>query len=133
MYEVVKIIDTAILEGERYKETQDRYVDLGYSNLRWPNSKHNLTIQEKIAGKKSQACDGGPYPIIWPNKITRPDTFVKDVGRWYVWVGVVRAVAYTLKIPIRCGADWNGNWEIADQTFDDLPHIELARHWIATP
>lgn len=126
MRRVVQIMDTTILEGERSQEDQDRYVELGYSTIKYPHGKHNLTIRDKSMGKKSQAVDAGPYPVIWPDKEKRPDTYVKDLGRWYMWIGVVRAVADEMEIPIRCGADWDGDWEINDQNFDDLPHVELA-------
>ena len=34
-------------------------------------------------------------------------------------------VAAVMGIPIRCGADWDGDHNLRDQTFNDLPHIEL--------
>ena len=42
-----------------------------------------------------------------------------------MFVGFVRAIAEILKINIRCGADWSGNWSTTDQTFNDLVHFEL--------
>ncbi len=123
---VIKITDTSILEGERQEEKQDRYVALGYSKIKWPFSKHNVKLMEKTHGAKSQACDAGPYPIVWPNKKTRPDTYTKDVGRWYMFCGIVKAVAHDLGIPVRLGCDWDNDGSILDQDFDDLPHIELV-------
>jgi hypothetical protein len=46
---------------------------------------------------------------------------------WYTYIGFVRGVASVKQIPIRVGADWDGDYETRDQRFHDLPHIELRR------
>ena len=55
-----------------------------------------------------------PYPIDW-----------NDSDRMYMFVGFVRGMAQVMKIPIRCGADWDGDFSMKDQKFHDLPHFEL--------
>ena len=109
--------DFTILEGYRNEEKQNEYHRLGYSKLQYPNGMHNQN--------PSLAVDIAPYPIRWPNKKERPKTFAKDLGRFYALIGYVRAKAEDMGIAIRCGADWDGDWEVNDQNFDDLPHIEL--------
>lgn len=104
--EVIKHIDCTILEGHRDEATQNRLFNEGKSKLKFPNGKHN--------SKPSNAVDVAPWPIDW-----------NDSGRFYMFVGFVRAIAEQLKIPIRCGADWSGNWKTTDQTFHDLVHFEL--------
>jgi hypothetical protein len=104
--EVIKHFDCSVICGHRGQEEQDRAFHDGRSKLKFPESKHNKT--------PSLAADVVPYPIDW-----------KDTERFYMFVGVVRGIAAMMGISIRCGADWNGNMEIKDQNFHDLPHFEL--------
>jgi hypothetical protein len=34
-------------------------------------------------------------------------------------------MASSMGIKIRWGGDWNGDWKVKDNHFDDLPHFEL--------
>jgi len=118
-YEVVKEFDCTIIEGHRSEEKQLEMYKQGRSKLKPPHSKHNSS--------PSMAVDVAPWPLVWPSKSKRPKTFAKDLGRFYMFVGYVRAKAEDMGIEIRCGADWDGDWEVNDQNFDDLPHFELVQ------
>ncbi len=107
MTEVLKVMDVSIIEGHRPKAEQDKAFHAGKSKLKWPNSKHNK--------KPSLAVDVVPYPVDW-----------KDTARFYYMCGVIKACAFNLGINIRLGADWDGDNEFKDQTFHDLPHVELV-------
>lgn len=104
--EVIKKYDCTILEGHRSNERQEELYYQGKSKLRAGFSKHNET--------PSIAVDVAPYPINW-----------NDRNRFYHFVGYVKGVADQLGISIRCGADWDGDNDLRDQTFFDLPHFEL--------
>jgi hypothetical protein len=104
--EVVKHFDCTIICGHRGEVEQDRACFDGRSKVRFPNSKHNK--------QPSLGVDVAPYPIDW-----------SEYNRFYMFVGVVRGIAAVLGIPIRCGADWDGDLEVKDQNFHDLPHFEL--------
>lgn len=111
--EVIKLVDVSILEGHRGEDKQDEFFSKKLSKLKWPNSKHNSL--------PSMAVDVAPWPIDWD-----------DTDRFYQVVGIVKGVAHMLyeqgKIThkIRCGADWDMDGDIRDQTFNDLPHYELV-------
>ena len=105
-FEVIKFADCAILEGHREQERQDRLYEEGKSKLSFPNSKHNKL--------PSLAVDAAPYPIDW-----------NDTARFYYFGGIVRGIAFKMDIPIRWGGDWDGDLQVKDQTFNDLPHFEL--------
>lgn len=109
--EVVKHYDCTILCGVRSKEEQDEAFRTGKSKLKWPNSKHNVLKPDQ----KSKAVDVAPYPIDWNNK----DAF-------YHFAGFVRAIAAQQGIKIRWGGDWDGDFNLKNQTFFDLPHFELV-------
>lgn len=104
--EVVKHFDCSVLCGFRNEAAQTNAYETGKSKAQWPESFHNQT--------PSLAIDVAPYPIDW-----------NDIKRFYMFVGFVRGVAARMKIDIRCGADWNGDTEVKDNNFNDLPHFEL--------
>ncbi len=107
MNEVIKHVDCVILEGHRGEETQNEYFEQGKSKTRFPDSKHNKL--------PSQAIDAVPYPIDWA-----------DGERIRAFAFFVKGVASVLGVRLRLGADWDGDFTNKDQTFNDLPHIELA-------
>jgi len=104
--EVAKYYDLTIICGHRGKEDQEEAFRTGKSKVQFPNSKHN--------SEPSEAVDAVPYPIDWYDKT-----------RLYHFVGFVRGVAAQLGIKIRCGADWDGDFDFKDQNFHDIPHFEL--------
>ena len=95
----------SILEGHRPKAEQGAAFNSGNSKVQWPDSKHNEY--------PSKAVDAAIYPGDW-----------NDSGRHYMFVGIVRERARALDIPIRCGADWDGDFSTKEQTFNDLVHSE---------
>lgn len=104
--ELIKDWDVSIICGHRTEEAQNAAVKSGNSKTVFPNSKHN--------SMPSIAVDAALYPIDW-----------NDSGRHYMFVGMVKQKAKDLGINIRCGADWDGDNDTGDQTFNDLVHFEL--------
>jgi len=104
--EVVKHYDCTILCGHRGEEEQTKAFKEGRSKVEFPLSKHNAY--------PSLAVDAAPYPVDWD-----------DLQRFYHFVGYVRGVAQGMGIKIRSGADWDGDFEIRDQNFNDIVHFEL--------
>ena len=100
--ELVKIMDVTIIEGLRSQERQDELVAKGASKTKY--SKH-------IQGK---AVDLAPYPINW-----------KDRERFHYMGGMVRGIGKQLNVNIRWGGDWDSDGEVADNSFDDLVHVEI--------
>lgn len=103
---LIEDYDISILCGHRTEEAQNSAVARGNSKVNYPMSKHNTL--------PSMAVDAGLYPISWD-----------DIGRWYMFAGIVRERARQLGINIRGGYDWDGDLSTKDQNFNDLPHIEL--------
>ena len=104
--EVILYWDCTVLCGHRDKETQDAAYKNKKSKVKWPNSKHN--------NKPSMAVDVAPYPIDWD-----------DIDRFRRFAWFVKGIATARGINIRMGADWDGDNDIDDQTFHDIPHFEL--------
>ena len=99
---LVKIMDVNIIEGLRTQERQNELVAKGASKTKY--SKH-------IEGR---AVDVAPYPIDW-----------EDRERFHYMGGMLRGIAHEMGVKIRWGGDWDSDGEIADNSFDDLVHIEL--------
>jgi len=61
----------------------------------------------------------------WPQDDDPPKIRAKLKGRFYYMQGIVRQIAHENGIEIRQGQDWDRDNDFMDQTFDDLPHLEL--------
>lgn len=98
--------DFSVISGHREEEEQNRLFRDGKSHLTFPHSRHN-----KIP---STAVDLAPYPIDW-----------EDTGRFKLLAGYLLGIAVALEIDIIWGGDWNGDFDMENQRFHDLPHIQL--------
>ena len=120
--EMIKLLDHKILIGHRGQMEQDLAYAQKRSKTPWPQSKHNSV--------PSLAVDVAPFystppSIRWPsNEIMRnPDAQV--FARYAYLVGLARGIASQLGINLRSGMDWDSDGEIADNSFMDLPHLEI--------
>ena len=110
-YDVLSMspFDLTITCGRRSQEDQEKAVEEGRSKVHWPHGKHNA-----LEGELATAVDIHPYPIDF-----------KDTRRYYIMAGLFLAASAYKRIPIRLGSDWDGDGVLTDQTFNDLPHVEL--------
>lgn len=104
---IVEHYDFTVLEGHRSGSRQNELFRQGKSKLKAGQSKHNSL--------PSMAVDLAPYPIDW-----------SDTRRFYFLAGLVRQAAHDMGIKVRLGADWDGDGSYSDQSFHDLPHVELV-------
>ena len=104
---VVKDYDCTILTGYRGRKAQNKAFNEGRSKIRFPDGKHNK--------KPSIAVDVAPWPVDWT-----------DTKRFYHFAGYVQGVAESVGIPIRWGGDWDRDYDLNDQSFNDLVHFELT-------
>jgi len=104
--EVIKYVDCSIIEGHRSAERQDKLFEEGRTKVKYPNGRHNAN--------PSRAVDVVPYPIDWD-----------DRERFHLFAGFVIGIAQSMEIKLRWGGDWNMNFEVDDNNFDDFPHFEL--------
>jgi len=103
---VIKEIDCSVLEGHRSEERQNKLFKEGKTKVTYPKGRHNAS--------PSLAVDVAPYPIDW-----------SDRERFTLFAGYVLGVANRMGITLRWGGDWNMNWEVSDNRFDDFPHFEI--------
>lgn len=106
--EVIKSRDCTILCGHRGKEEQDEAVRTGHSKKPWPTSAHNQS--------PSPAVDVAPFPVDWT-----------DRARFARFFGYVEAVAERLGYEVTWGADWDRDGYTKDESFIDMPHVEVRK------
>jgi len=94
--------------GHRNEKDQTTAYENGFSKKKFPDSKHNST--------PSKAFDVIPDAGGW------------NAGReqFILMIGMIKGVALTLGIPIRCGIDFNSNNNLQDDNFIDSAHVELV-------
>jgi len=104
--EVIKHVDCSVLEGHREEDRQNRLYKEGKTKVKYPNGRHNR--------QPSSAVDVTPYPVDW-----------KDRERQTLFAGFVIGVASQMGINLRWGGDWDQDFQVVDNRFDDFPHFEL--------
>lgn len=104
----IEIMDFSIITGYRNKEAQDKAVAEGNSKLPWPKGKHNQF--------PSLAVDICPY---------RNGLQWNDKEAFYLLAGIMLGIATTKNIKLRWGGDWNGDFNLHNESFLDLGHFEL--------
>ena len=104
--EVIKHVDCSVLEGHRSKDRQNKLYEEEKTKVRYPDGRHNR--------QPSSAVDVTPYPVDW-----------KDRERQTLFAGFVIGVARQMGIKLRWGGDWDQDFQVVDNRFDDFPHFEL--------
>lgn len=121
---VVQDFDCTILEGKRTRDQQAENVRRGVSKTM--DSRH---LDEPVA----RAVDVAPYPLKWPKRPAADATpaellaWAKDLARYYLFAGYVLGRAGNLGIPLHWGGDWDRDWDVHENNFDDLVHFELPK------
>ena len=104
--EVIKHVDCSVLEGHRSKDRQNKLYEEEKTKVKYPNGRHNR--------QPSSAVDVTPYPVDW-----------EDRERQTLFAGFVIGVASQMGINLRWGGDWDQDFQVVDNRFDDFPHFEL--------
>jgi hypothetical protein len=106
--EVIKHVDCSVLQGHRGEEEQNKYFNEGKSKVPYPKGRHNSV--------PSRAVDVTPYPVDWD-----------DRERQTLFAGFVIGIALARGIKLRWGGDWDSDFKVQDNRFDDFPHFELVK------
>lgn len=123
---VIETFDHSIECGERNKAEQDKAFAEKRSTTPWPGSKHNR--------RPSDAVDAMPWPYSWRDLEGKNGAFVqqKALLRCGMFIGYVLRVAEEMHAAgeisarIVSGVDWDGDWNVAEHSFVDVPHFQRA-------
>ena len=107
MDDVLQVCDCTIISTYRDETEQNELHRTGKSQLRYPESKHNAY--------PALAVDVAAYPIDW-----------KDRERATLFAGLVLGMAAARGLALRWGGDWDRDWQVNDNGFDDLWHFEIV-------
>ncbi len=113
---VLQVKDHSVIKGHRgEKEQHDAFTsDPQRSKLDWPNGNHNALPS------KAQDVKSYPFPTL---DADGGDSAQREEQLYLL--GLYRGVAAMKGIPLRTGADWDRDGEIADNGFDDFFHVEI--------
>jgi peptidoglycan L-alanyl-D-glutamate endopeptidase CwlK len=110
MNEAVKHLDISIISGHRGAVEQDTLYEDGFSQKKFPDSKHNFD--------RSKAVD-----VMYWNK-EKPRIRWHNQNQMCIVAGYIMAIAKQKKIKLKWGGDWNKNLITEDNWFDG-GHFEL--------
>lgn len=113
--EAIKYMDFSVTYGHRTTEEQQTLYAQGRTT-RGPivTKCDGLDKRSAHQGLPSRAVDIAPWPIDW-----------EDTQRFLYLAGHVMGIAAMMDIPLTWGGDFNKNYNLNDDRFDDLPHFEL--------
>jgi len=113
--EVVKTVDCRAISGRRGEREQQALFHAGKSKAQYPKSYHNNY-------PSSLAIDIVPYPVDWT-----------DRERFTLFAGYVLGIAEGIGISLTWGSDWDRDFSVSDNGFDDMAHFQLTNEEIFTP
>ncbi len=106
-------------------------IDVAPDPLRWPNLKKKLVqFNELLEAMARDGLTAEDRSAIADQVRQGLQEYGKELGRWYAFAGYFHGVADELfargeiSRPLRHGYDWDGDHQLDDQGFDDLPHHE---------
>ncbi len=128
--DLLEVFDHSVHQGGRTVEEQIRNILNGASKT--IDSRHIPRDAEGNYDPRAKciAFDLLPYTKgvnPWPQAQDPRAVQTKKANRFYFMQGCVLTIAQRHGIAIRQGVDWNLDGDFFDQTFDDLPHVELLR------
>lgn len=109
MARAINIMDFSCIEGHRLREEHERLRahDPPRTNVTYEQSKHSRN--------PSHAIGVIPYPLVnWDH-----------LPPFYQLNGVIMACAFVEGVELRWGGDWDRDWDVLYNRWNDLPHYEL--------
>ena len=123
--QVIQVMDFTVIFGHRSVEEQQRLYAKGRKK---EGNEWTVVDPSKIVTKidgvnkksmhnynPSAAIDIAPWPVDWG-----------DEKRFYLLAGHMLMAAYKLNITLRWGGDWDRDYDLSDQKFNDLGHFEVV-------
>jgi hypothetical protein len=142
--ELVEIFDSLLTSGidhslicgfrNEYDQNALYYADPPKTQLKWPHSKHNHLPSDAVDAVPYIRIDGLSGGIHWNKEsiINQGHTYafasktVADyVKQMCFFAGIVIERGRSLGYSITWGGDWDRDWSVMDNVFNDLPHYQF--------
>lgn len=114
--EAIKEVDFKVLDATRGKALQTKAYLMGNSKAKFGESAHNYV--------PSASVDLFPAPYDWNNAASFRKLY-DVIGRYDPKTGKGKGLALKMKIPLRCGLDWNMDDDKTTSDSWDGGHYEL--------
>lgn len=115
MNEARKVVEFRVLDSQRGRDAQERAFRAGNSKAHFGQSAHNWS--------PAIAVDLFPAPYDWNNRAAFVRLY-EVIGRYDAKTGKGTGLAAKMKIPLRCGLDWNMDGVNAGDDWDG-GHYEI--------
>ena len=120
-------IDHTVICGHRGEQEQNAlyYGEPKRTHIKWPDGEHNVF--------PSNAVDVVPYTrlwnrfggIHWHDKDPKiKESYYREIVRFAAIFQMVALLKFGIKT--RWGGDWDKDWSLMDNKFNDYPHHELV-------
>jgi hypothetical protein len=119
-------IDHSVLEGHRGEVKQNEYFYSvpQRSQTKWPNGKHNRFPSSAVDVVPYVRIPGVRGGIHWHNPDKKiQELYIKEMVRFAAIFQMVAWLKFGVKT--RWGGDWDRDWSLMDNKFNDYPHHEL--------
>ena len=110
LHEAIKHADFSVIEGHRSKERQQEL----FAQVPSVTTLDGVNKKSRHQTFPSEAVDIIPYPSGYKDY-----QLMVELGRF------VQGIGHGMGIPLRWGGDWDSDFDRKDQSFHDLPHLEL--------
>lgn len=122
--------DWLIVCGWRGETEQHEAFLAGRSKVDWPNSQHNRMIEVSTLEYNVRSTSAAVVKKMVPQSVAvdlapYPYDAGRDKERLYLIAGYARCLADVEGVPLRIGADWDGDLATLDQKLHDPWHYEL--------
>ena len=132
-------IDHTVVCGHRNEHDQNEafYAIPPRSHLKWPDSEHNKLPSDavdvvpyvKVNGLKGGIHWNADVIIAQGFSVQEANKIVESYNKQMVlFAGMFIIRAHHFGIILRWGGDWNKDWSLMDNRFNDYPHFEIVMH-----
>lgn len=125
--QAIMFVDFSVVEGHRPCEKQFEYYKRGRKKVgeKWVVTKHReiITNIDGYAKKGKHNSFPSLATDIVPYEKGRQDW--KNIDRFKRIMYFTKGIAAGMNIKLRFGGDWDGDFYENDQSFHDIPHVEL--------
>jgi peptidoglycan LD-endopeptidase CwlK len=111
--EAIKHADFSVIEGHRTRERQQELYATVVNGAR-VTTLDGVTKKSQHQTFPSRAVDIIPYPSGYTDH-----QLCVELGRF------VQGISIGMGTPLRWGGDWDSDFDRTDQSFHDLPHLEI--------